>query len=83
MDLRTQALVFYSAVHIAGHVIGTVPGVLQKDVGQLNQILGRGLFEKQKQLLLEGFRTLRFGFSFGKADVFRLKVFKDELNWGD
>eukprot|EP00435_Cladocopium_sp_Y103_P066471 s922_g28.t1 len=35
-----KALVFYSAVHIVGHCIGTVPGVLQKDVAELNQLLG-------------------------------------------
>ncbi|CAK9098913.1 Respiratory burst oxidase homolog protein F (Cytochrome b245 beta chain homolog RbohAp108) (NADPH oxidase RBOHF) (AtRBOHF) [Durusdinium trenchii] len=42
-DLHIQAgkaLVFYSAVHIGGHVIGTVPGVLQKNVSELNQLLG-------------------------------------------
>lgn len=35
-----KALVFYSAIHIVGHCIGTVPGVLQKDVAELNQLLG-------------------------------------------
>ena len=35
-----KALVFYSGVHIVGHCIGTVPGMLQKDVAELNEMLG-------------------------------------------
>ncbi|CAK9009431.1 unnamed protein product [Durusdinium trenchii] len=35
-----QAMVFYSALHILGHSIGTIPGILQSDVNELNQLLG-------------------------------------------
>lgn len=38
--IQGKALVFYSGVHIVGHCIGTVPGMLQKDVAELNEMLG-------------------------------------------
>jgi len=35
-----KALVFYSVLHTVGHCIGTVPGVLQKSVEELNELFG-------------------------------------------
>jgi len=35
-----KALCFYSSVHVTGHTIGTVPGVMQKTAAELNKLLG-------------------------------------------
>ncbi|CAJ1351929.1 unnamed protein product [Effrenium voratum] len=35
-----KALVFYSVLHVVGHCIGTVPGILQKSAEELNALLG-------------------------------------------
>lgn len=35
-----KALCLYSSIHVTGHTIGTVPGVMQKSVAELNRLLG-------------------------------------------
>ena len=35
-----KALCLYSSIHVTGHTIGTVPGVMQKSVAELNGLLG-------------------------------------------
>mmetsp|Transcript_18909 Transcript_18909/g.43975 ORF Transcript_18909/g.43975 Transcript_18909/m.43975 type:complete len:955 (+) Transcript_18909:90-2954(+) len=35
-----KALMIYAGIHVLAHSIGTVPGILQKDVEELNELLG-------------------------------------------